>query len=348
RHVLGVDPADANAAAVVRAGVLERLVDGEVCVLELDVLPDERDLDFLLSTLPALRQIEPLAELGTPAGEPQLLAHERVETFGLKARRHEVDVRNVRTGDDGARVDVGEERDLLADVGRELLVRATDDDVGMDTDAPQLVDRVLRRLRLQLPRRLDERDERDVHVDDVLRADLTAELADRLEERQRLDVADRAADLADDDVGGRRDGRGADPRLDLVRDMRDHLHPRAEGLALSLLAQDGIPDRTGRVTRGTRQVLVDEPLVVADVEVRLRAVLCDEDLAVLERAHRPRIDVEVRIELLGLDLQPARLQQATERCGDDSLPERGDDSPSDEDVLRLPGGAHARRPRLSS
>ena len=33
-------------------------------------------------------------------------------------------------------VDVGEERDLVSDVGRQLLVRAADDDVRMDTDAP--------------------------------------------------------------------------------------------------------------------------------------------------------------------------------------------------------------------
>jgi hypothetical protein len=34
----------------------------------------------------------------------------------------------------------------------------------------------------------------------VVAADLVADLADRLQERQRLDVADRAADLGDDDV----------------------------------------------------------------------------------------------------------------------------------------------------
>ena len=46
------------------------------------------------------------------------------------------------------------------------------------------------------PGRVDVRDERDVEVEHVLGADLAAELADRLEERQRLDVADGAADLA--------------------------------------------------------------------------------------------------------------------------------------------------------
>ena len=49
RHVLGVDPAHVHAAAVVDARVLERLVDGEVGVVELHVLADERDLDRVLA-----------------------------------------------------------------------------------------------------------------------------------------------------------------------------------------------------------------------------------------------------------------------------------------------------------
>ena len=185
--------------------------------------------------------------------------------------------------------------------------------------------------------------ERAVEVEDVLRPDLAAELADRLEERQRLDVADGAADLADDDVGGRGAGGALDPRLDLVRDVRDHLHGRAEELALALLAQHRLPDRAGAVARVAGHVLVDEALVVADVEVGLGAVLGDEHLAVLERAHRPRVDVQVRVELLRLDPQAARLQQPAERGGDDALAERGDDAAGDEDVLRCcrRGLAHA-------
>src|SRR5262249_14915679 len=179
-------------------------------------------------------------------------------------------------------VDVGEERDLLADVTGEGLVRAADDDVGMDTDPPQLVDRVLRRLRLQLAGRLDERDERAVEVEDAVRPGLAPELPDCLEERKRLDVADRAADLRDDDVARSALGGAPDPRLDLVRDVRDHLHGRAEELALALAPQHGVPDGAGAVARRAEEVLVDEALVVADVEVGLGAVLGHEDLAVLE------------------------------------------------------------------
>ena len=41
-----------------------------------------------------------------------------------------------------------------------------------------------------------------------------------------------------------------------------------------------------------------EAFVVAQVEIGLRAVVGDEDFAVLERAHRAGVHVQVRIELL--------------------------------------------------
>ena len=61
---------------------------------------------------------------------------------------------------------------------------------------------------------------------------------------QRLDVADRAADLDDGDVDAL--GRVADARLDLVGDVRDDLHRRAEVLAAPLLRDDALVDAAGR------------------------------------------------------------------------------------------------------
>src|SRR5437899_342896 len=85
---------------------------------------------------------------------------------------------------------------------------------------------------------------------------------------------------------------------------------------------------------------------MTDVEIGLGAVLGDEHLAVLERAHRAGIDVEIRIELLRLDAQAARLQQPSERSGDDPLAESRDDAARDEDVLRWAGRrAHVRPSR---
>ena len=200
-HVLGVDPPDADVRPGRDARVLERLVHGEIRVVQLHVLPDERDLDLVVLLGDPVGELAPLAEVGRRRLEPEPLADVRVEPLRHQVLGHEVDVGHVGRREHRARVDVGEQRDLVADVLGQVVVRAAHDRVGMDADAAELVDRVLRRLRLQLAGRLDERDERDVEVQDVLGPDLAPELADRLEERQRLDVADRAADLGDDDVG---------------------------------------------------------------------------------------------------------------------------------------------------
>ena len=155
--------------------------------------------------------------------------------------------------------------------------------------------------------------------------DVDGELADRLEERQRLDVADGAADLGDHevDVAGLR--HQPDPLLDLVGDVRHDLDRRAEVVAAPLAPDHRVVDPAGGDVRGAARVRVGEALVVAEVEVGLGAVLGHEHLAVLVGRHRARIDVDVRVELLQLDVEPARHQQPPDRGGCDALAERGDD-----------------------
>jgi len=58
---------------------------------------------------------------------------------------------------------------------------------------------------------------------------------------------------------------------------------------------------------------------VTDVQVRLGAVVGDEHLAVLERVHRARIDVQVRVQLLHRDPQAARSQETSEGGGRQAL-----------------------------
>ena len=73
---------------------------------------------------------------------------------------------------------------------------------------------------------------------------------------------------------------------------------------------------------------------MAEVEVGLRPVVGDEDLAVLIGAHRPRIDIEIGIELAEPDLVAARLEERAERRRSDTFAEGGDHAAGDEDVPR--------------
>ena len=133
--------------------------------------------------------------------QAQLVDDQLVELVVDQAQRHFVDRKIlVLLFDHRVDRDVAEQGDLLAVVAAERLLGAADEDVGLNTDLPELADRVLRRLGLQLAGRLQVRHEREVDVEAVLLADIERELANRFQERQALDVADRAADLGDDDV----------------------------------------------------------------------------------------------------------------------------------------------------
>jgi hypothetical protein len=77
-----------------------------------------------------------------------------------------------------------------------------------------------------------------------------------------------------------------------------------------------------------------KPLVVPEVEVGLGAVVGHIDLAVLIRAHRARIDVEVRVELADADLVATRLQQRREARRHQTLAKRGDHAAGDKNIPR--------------
>ena len=168
----------------------------------------------------------------------------------------------------------------------------------------------------------------EMHVENLVAPELDAHLADRLEERQRLDVAHRAADLDHAHIGIAR--AHADAVLDLIGDVRDYLHRGAEIVATALLGDDPLVNASGgeiAVAAGGR---AHEALVVAQVEIGLGAVRGDEYLAVLEGTHRARIHVDVGIELHHADLEAARLEDRAERGRRDALAEGRDHAAGDE------------------
>src|SRR5205809_6820020 len=161
---------------------------------------------------------------------------------------------------------------------------------------------------------------------------------------QRLDVAHRAADLRNDRVVIR--GEPPDRGLDLVRDVRDDLHRRAEVLPAPLLRDDREVDPPRRDVVHLRQRAVDESLVVAEVEVGLGPVVRHVDLAVLERRHRAGIDVDVGVELLDRHPEAALHEQPPQRGGRDALAERAHHAAGHEDVLRRAHGLTSFKRRV--
>jgi len=164
---------------------------------------------------------------------------------------------------------------------------------------------VLRRLGLQLLRGGDPGDQRDVNEQGVVAAQILAHLTDGLEEGEGFYVSHRAADLDQQHLA--LCGHLAHGVLDLVGDVGDDLHGLSEVVAATLLGDDLLVDAPGGEVVVAREPGVGESLVVAEVEIGLCTVVCDEDLAVLKGRHGSGIYVQVGVELHHVDLDAARL-----------------------------------------
>src|SRR5690606_29550037 len=159
--------------------------------------------------------------------------------------------------------------------------------------------------------------QRQMHEQRAVAAELHGKLADGFQEGQRLDVADRAADLHQQHVHV--GGRLHDAALDLVGDVRNHLHGGAKVVAAALLLDDVEVNAPGGEIVGAAGTHAHEALVVAEVEVGLGAVMRDEHFAMLERAHGAGIDVDVRVELDHADPQSAGFENGAKRGRGDAF-----------------------------
>ena len=130
--------------------------------------------------LGAFDRLLPAGEIGIGRLHAEVLEQEVVDALLVEGERHLVDVVDVAGGDDRLRRQAREQRDLLADVARERALGAAHQHVRGDTDAAQLVDRVLGGLGLQLAGVADVGDQGEVNEHAAAASHVHRELADRL------------------------------------------------------------------------------------------------------------------------------------------------------------------------
>ena len=283
----------------------DRLVDGFVSVLELDVFTDDADGYFVFGREDAADDLLPDVFNRWGIFEPEEIDHELIHALFLQRQRELVDrAVDIHALDDGLHGHVAEHRNLVAQIVIERVIGAAHEHVGLDADLAELGDGLLRGLGLEFAGGLEERYERDVDEHAIRRADLEGKLAHRFEKRQAFDVAGGAADFGDEDVDVF--AAGINALLDLVGHVRDHLHGFAKVITAAFLLNDRFVNLAGAETIKTGKFSAGKTFVMAEVEVGLGAVFEDVHFAVLERAHGAWIDIEVGVELLDTHRQAAQ------------------------------------------
>ena len=332
--ILRVDPRNLDAAVVGHAAVDHRLVNRLVGVLQFHVLAHDADAHPVARLDEFADDVLPVRHVGRRSVESKLLADEVVHPLALQHQRHFVNrVLDVHLLDHCLVWHVAEERKFLAMFLGQRFFAAANKDVRRDADFAQLGHALLGRLGLELAGGLDERNERDVQKQDIPPAGAERELPDRLDEGQPLNVADGAADLGDHHVDPGFFADLPDAFLDFIGHVRDDLHSFAEVITPAFLVQHPLINLSAGEVVEPGQLRVGEALVVAKVEIGLRAVVEHVHLAVLERAHRAGINIQVGIKLLQRDLESPVLQQGADGGRGQSLAEGTHHAACYEDVL---------------
>ena len=332
--LLAVDPADLHFRGVGVARVVQRFRHGEVGVVEPDVFSHQADGDLLLQMLDAVDHLFPLPEIRFAGVQSQLPADDAGKAALLQHERRLIQIRQGAVFDDAVLLDVAEQGDLPEDLLLQRFVAPQYDDVRGDAHALQFLDGVLCGLRLVLIAAVEEGHQCHVDVQGVLPSHFQAHLTGRLQIGLALDIAGGAADLRDDHVRAGLLPHPVDELLDLVGDVGDDLDRLAEILAPPLLAQHVPVHLAGGEVGEPVEVLIDEPFVVSQIQVRLQTVLGDVDFPVLIGAHGAGIHVDIRIQLLCRHLQAPGLQQTSQGRGGDALAQSGHHAAGDKDIFR--------------
>ena len=115
--------------------------------------------------------------------------------------------------------------------------------------------------------------------------------------------------------------------------MGNDLDRTAKIIASTLGGNDSGINLTGGDAGAFRTVDVHEPLVVAEVQVRLSAIFGDENFAMLKGIHRSSIDVDVGVKLDRSNGITAIPEKPAKTRGCDSFADRTNNAARNENVL---------------
>ena len=326
---LGIEPLDIDLDAVGDAAMDQRFGERFIGILHARILADDADGDFAFGIVQRFADPRPAGQhRRRGVGDAERCQHLIIQPFGVILQRHVVNARRIERGDDGFLGDIAEQCDLGAITVGQRMFGAADQHMRLDADTAQFGNAVLGRLGLQFPRRRQIGNQRAMDIDGVGAADIGGQLPNRLEERQRFDIADGAADFAQHEI--KPVGFSAGKGLDGIGDVRDDLNRRAEKLPLALLGDDVLIDSPRGDIVGLPRRDAGKAFVMAEIEIGLGAIVGHIDFAMLIGRHRAGIDVEIRIELADADRIATRLKQCGQRGGHQALAKRRDHAAGDE------------------
>ena len=146
-------------------------------------------------------------------------------------------------------------------------------------------------------------------------------------------IAHRAAHFGDNDVIVPSLPQQEHPALDFVRNVRNNLDGLSQVSPLPFLGDDGVVDSARGDIIGLRGVNAQKTFIVAQVQVRLGAVLRHVAFPVLVRIQRSGVYIQIGVEFLDGDAKASCLQQFGQRGRNNSFTQGGSNASRNENIL---------------
>ena len=108
--------------------------------------------------------------------------------------------------------------------------------------------------------------------------------------------------------------------------MRNDLYGTAAVITAAFLLQNAPVYLSGRDIGVFVQTFIDKTLIVSKVKVCFYTIIRYKNLTVLDRIHRARIDIDIRIKFLHRYLVAACFQKTAEGCSGNAFSETGNNT----------------------
>ena len=138
------------------------------------------------------------------------------------------------------------------------------------------------------------------------------QLAHAFDKRKRFDITDRTSDFSDHEIKFVFISQQFHIALDLVRDMRHHLHSLSQVIPFTFFVNNALIDAPCCDVICAGCLNIQETFVMSEVQIRFMSVYGNIAFPMLVRVQRSRIDINIGVKFLNGNLVASCLKQFTQ------------------------------------
>ena len=334
REVLGIDPEDFYLRVVFIAAVIEGFPHGQVGIVQSHIFSYNGDPGMPAGMMDPLYHFLPGGQAGHFSGQPQFPADHGIQTVPMQHQRCLIETVHGVVFDDAVLFHVAEQGDFIFDALFQRTVHPGHDQIRMNAQGLQFLDGMLGGFGFVFIGSAQPGYQGHVDEETVLMPLLQRDLADGFDEGLSFDISDRAADFCNQNISAGIFGTHVNEMLDFVCYVGNHLHCLAQIFPFALPVQYVPVDSAAGQVRVAGQVFIRETLIVAQIQICFRPIVCDKDFAVLKRTHGPGIHIHIGIQFLGGYAQAAHFEQPPQRSGCDSFAKSRNNTSCNKNIFR--------------